>query len=136
MTVRDLFAAFPARRRFLRAPRIEAQQIGQSMRRFALAHPAVAFTLSFDGQLGTMTLEEAVDRFLCVDLVVHGWDLARASGQDDTIDPIEVEQAGQGVGHIDDSMLRQPGVLGPALEPPAGADAQTRLLAFLGRRAW
>ncbi|MGI8856620.1 MAG: DNA mismatch repair endonuclease MutL [Thermomicrobiales bacterium] len=49
VTVRDLFAAFPARRRFLRAPRVEAQQIGQSVRRFALAHPAVAFTLSFDG---------------------------------------------------------------------------------------
>ena len=49
VTVRDLFAAFPARRRFLRAPRVEAQQIGQNVRRFALAHPAVAFTLSFDG---------------------------------------------------------------------------------------
>jgi len=49
VTVRDLFAAFPARRRFLRTPRVEAQQIGQTVRRFALAHPAVAFTLAFDG---------------------------------------------------------------------------------------
>lgn len=49
VSVRDLFAAFPARRRFLRTPRVEAQQIGQTVRRFALAHPAVAFTLAFDG---------------------------------------------------------------------------------------
>ncbi|HEY7908192.1 MAG TPA: DNA mismatch repair endonuclease MutL [Thermomicrobiales bacterium] len=49
VTVRDLFAAFPARRRFLRTPRVEAQQIGQTVRRFALAHPAVTFTLAFDG---------------------------------------------------------------------------------------
>jgi len=49
VTVRDLFAAFPARRRFLRTPRVEAQQIGQTVRRFALAHPAVVFTLAFDG---------------------------------------------------------------------------------------
>ncbi len=55
VTVRDLFAAFPARRRFLRAPRVEAQQIGQSVRRFALAHPAVAFTLSFDGHTAFRT---------------------------------------------------------------------------------
>jgi hypothetical protein len=31
--------------------------------------------------------------------------------------------------------LRSEGVCGPALEPPADADEQTRLLAFLGRRA-
>ncbi|MHB8644507.1 MAG: DNA mismatch repair endonuclease MutL, partial [Thermomicrobiales bacterium] len=55
VTVRDLFAAFPARRRFLRAPRVEAQQIGQTVRRFALAHPAVAFTLAFDGHTAFRT---------------------------------------------------------------------------------
>ncbi len=65
VTVRDLFAAFPARRRFLRAPRVEAQQIGQTVRRFALAHPAVAFTLAFDGHTafrtpGNGTLADAI----------------------------------------------------------------------------
>jgi DNA mismatch repair protein MutL len=55
VTVRDLFAAFPARRRFLRTPRVEAQQIGQTVRRFALAHPAVAFTLAFDGHTAFRT---------------------------------------------------------------------------------
>lgn len=55
VTVRDLFAAFPARRRFLRTPRVEAQQISQTVRRFALAHPAVAFTLAFDGHTALRT---------------------------------------------------------------------------------
>jgi DNA mismatch repair protein MutL len=55
VTVRDVFAALPARRRFLRAPRVEAQQIGQTVRRFALAHPAVAFTLAFDGHTAFRT---------------------------------------------------------------------------------
>ena len=55
VTVRDLFASFPARRRFLRTPRVEAQQIGQLVRRFALAHPAVAFTLAFDGHTAFRT---------------------------------------------------------------------------------
>ncbi len=55
VTVRDLFASFPARRRFLRTPRVEAQQIGQLVRRFALAHPAVAFMLAFDGHTAIRT---------------------------------------------------------------------------------
>ncbi|MGH3980561.1 MAG: hypothetical protein ACRDRZ_16435 [Pseudonocardiaceae bacterium] len=32
-----------------------------------------------------------------------------------------------------DEMLRTPGVCGPKLDPPPGADEQARLLAFLGR---
>jgi DNA mismatch repair protein MutL len=55
ITVRDLFATIPARRRFLRTPRTEAQQIGQAVRRFALAHPGVAFTLAFDGHTAVST---------------------------------------------------------------------------------
>ena len=64
ITVRDLFATLPARRRFLRTPRVEAQQIGQTVRRFALARPEVGFALAFDGHTalrtpGTGALAEA-----------------------------------------------------------------------------
>ncbi len=64
ITVRDLFATLPARRRFLRTPRVEAQQIGQAVRRFALARPDVGFTLAFDSHTtlrtpGTGALAEA-----------------------------------------------------------------------------
>ena len=44
--------------------------------------------------LRPLHVRQAVDGFVCFDLVVHGWDLARATGQDDTIDPDEVERIG------------------------------------------
>jgi hypothetical protein len=33
-----------------------------------------------------------------------------------------------------DEQMRQPSAFGPKVEPPAGADEQTRLLCFLGRQ--
>ena len=45
----------------------------------------------YDGMLGRSTFGASVDGFVCFDLVVHGWDLARATGQDETIDPEDIE---------------------------------------------
>jgi DNA mismatch repair protein MutL len=39
VTVRNLFAHLPARRRFLRDPQVEAAEVGQVVGRFALATP-------------------------------------------------------------------------------------------------
>ena len=47
--VRDLFGATPARLKFLKSARAEAQTIGDIVRRLALAHPAVGFTLAGEG---------------------------------------------------------------------------------------
>ena len=61
-------------------------------------------TAEFDGFLGRTTFEAAVDRFLCVDQVVHGWDLARAAGLDERIatdDIACVQQAGRVVRRCD-----------------------------------
>jgi uncharacterized protein (TIGR03086 family) len=98
-----------------------------------LDDPELAVT-EFDGMMGRTTFETAVGRFLCTDLVVHGWDLARAAGLDDRIDPQDVERVQQVAASFGDAM-RSPQAFGPALDPPDGADDQTRLLAFLGRRA-
>jgi DNA mismatch repair protein MutL len=43
--VRDLFFATPARLKFLRGDQAEAQAVAEAVRRLALAHPQVAFTL-------------------------------------------------------------------------------------------
>lgn len=94
----------------------------------------VASTIRFDGFFGPTTFEEAVDRFLCVDLVVHRWDLATAAGLDASIPDIDIAFVEDGVAHLGDAM-RSRGAFGEAIEPPAGADDQTRLLAFLGRSA-
>ncbi len=87
----------------------------------------------FDGAMGRMTFESAVDRFLNFDLVVHGWDLARATGLDDHIGPNDVARVRAAAESFGDAM-RSPQAFGPALEPPPDADDQQRLLAFLGRR--
>lgn len=68
------------------------------------------------------------------DLAIHGWDLARAIGGDETIDPTYVAA-------IDERMrpfiadLKASGQYGDEVVPPDGADPQTRLLAMFGRVA-
>ena len=48
--VADLFFNTPARRKFLRTDKTEFQHIDELIRRLALAHPAVQFSLSHNGQ--------------------------------------------------------------------------------------
>jgi uncharacterized protein (TIGR03086 family) len=88
----------------------------------------------FDGMFGRTSFEHSVDRFLSTDLVVHGWDVAAATGQDTSIDPQEVDRVKTQVEEFGDK-IRSPGAFGPAVEPPEGASDQDRLLAYLGRRA-
>lgn len=94
-------------------------------------NPARA-ALEYDGFFGRTRLEATVDRFLGIDLLVHGWDIARATGQDETLPDAEVARVYADVVELGDS-LRAEGVCGPAVEVPADAPAQDRLLAFLGR---
>jgi len=97
-----------------------------------LDDPAVAGK-GFDGPMGPQTFEGAVGQFLCGDLVVHQWDLARATGQDETLDLDEVRGMHAALLPMDD-FIRSPGIFGPKIDPPAGADEQTALLCFLGRQ--
>ncbi|MFO1048554.1 MAG: DNA mismatch repair endonuclease MutL [Geminicoccaceae bacterium] len=48
--VRDLFFKVPARLKFLRADRTEAEAAAEAVRRLALARPELAFALAVDGQ--------------------------------------------------------------------------------------
>jgi uncharacterized protein (TIGR03086 family) len=114
------------------APR-EAWAIGRDAVQAALDEPAIA-TLEYHGAMGTGTFEQAVARFGFLDLVVHSWDLARAAGLDDRLDPVDVHATFELAKPMDE-MLRTPGVCGPKLDAPADADEQTKLLAFLGRSA-
>lgn len=111
-----------------------AAAFAESRRRVqaALDDPAVA-ELTFEGMFGRQTFAEAIDRFICFDLLVHGWDLARAAGLDGAMDPADVERLDEASRWFGDAM-RGPGAFGEAVAPPAGADHQTRVLAYLGRR--
>lgn len=70
---------------------------------------------------------------LFADHLVHTWDLARATGLDETLDPDVVHEMLVGMEPLDD-MLRASGQYGPKVEVPPGADEQTRLIAFTGRQ--
>jgi uncharacterized protein (TIGR03086 family) len=69
-------------------------------------------------------------RFL--DVLVHGWDLAVATGQDHALDP-ELMQACQQIIEPQLDAFRSAGALAPQVAVPADARAQTRFLALLGR---
>ena len=63
------------------------------------------------------------------------WSSRRRTGLDERLDPEEVQRLTE-VAPTFGEALRAPQVCGPALDPPPDADEQTKLLAFLGRRAW
>jgi uncharacterized protein (TIGR03086 family) len=65
--------------------------------------------------------------------VVHAWDLARATGQDDTIDPADVQWVSAMVERMGD-VMRSNKVIAEPLEPAPDASEQDRLLAALGRQ--
>ena len=130
----------PLGRQLSPAPSVDADPLGAFKAARAdveavLTDPVLAGT-AFEFFTGPTTVERFIDQVVSADMVWHGWDLARATGQDATIDPDEVRNALTSTTSIDEEVLRQPGVLGPALDPPADADDQTRLLAFMGRKAW
>lgn len=70
---------------------------------------------------------------LFADHVIHRWDLARAIGVDDTIDPEHAELVYKGSKPQEDQ-LKSTGAFGDKIETPDDADLQTKLLAVFGRR--
>jgi uncharacterized protein (TIGR03086 family) len=79
--------------------------------------------------------EMPLDNFLGVvtlDVIAHTWDLSKAIGHEVTLDPELVHFTFENVKPLDE-ILRQPNLFGPKVEPPAGADEQAELMAFLGR---
>lgn len=68
-----------------------------------------------------------------IDVLIHGWDLAIATGQDATLDTALVA-ACLAVVEPQAGLMQASGSYGSHVDAPAGADPQTRLLALLGRR--
>jgi uncharacterized protein (TIGR03086 family) len=69
-----------------------------------------------------------------VEAIVHGWDLAIATGQPATIEPELCEVAWHNAQLVDDN-LRGPGrAFGAAVPVPDSATPTERLVAWLGRR--
>ena len=85
------------------------------------------------GPFGPMPAEQVIGRLVANDVLVHTWDLARATGGDETLDQDAVAGAYSGLKPMD-AMIRQPGFFGPKIEAPEGSDLQTEFLSFLGRQ--
>jgi uncharacterized protein (TIGR03086 family) len=112
------------------------------------ADPAAAYAASATAAAGAFAAPGALDapcavsygpvpgsvyaahRF--VDVLIHGWDLAVATGQDAAIDGALVGACLKIV-EPEAEQLRASGMFGRAVAVPDHADPQTRLLAMLGR---
>jgi len=69
-------------------------------------------------------------RQLCADHLIHGWDLAAATGQDRSMEPDLVAEVGEWFAGKEAS-YRGFGAVGP--RPPSEGDPQSELLAGFGR---
>ncbi len=98
----------------------------------ALADPAQART-EIQGPFGPMAYEDLVGQLQCMDILIHTWDVARATGGDENVDA-EVAAASLAFLKPMDANLRAPGLFDPAVTPPPGADVVTQLMAFCGRK--
>ena len=68
-----------------------------------------------------------------VDVFIHGWDLAAATGQGTVLD-VDLLEACQKILEPQLEAFREAGAFGAEVDAPPGASAQTRFLARLGRR--
>ena len=86
-----------------------------------------------EGPMGPMPAVQMLGMFMLTDLLTHSWDIAKGAGIPVTLDAEVVAQATARLLPMD-AMIRRPGAFGPKVEAPEGADAQTALMAFLGRQ--
>lgn len=88
---------------------------------------------SFDfPHIGTMRLGQAINQIYVPDVFLHRWDLARATGLNEHLDESICAAMYEGMLPLD-QILRESGQYGPRVDVADDADAQTKLLAFIGR---
>jgi uncharacterized protein (TIGR03086 family) len=97
-----------------------------------LEDPATADRVLTNRHVGDVPLDRAIDRFYTADVFMHTWDLARATGQDDRLDPDFCTELLAGMRQLEEAM-RSSGQYGPRVGVPDDADPQTKLLGFIGR---
>jgi uncharacterized protein (TIGR03086 family) len=86
----------------------------------------------YDGYFGRTTIGATAAEFYGWDLVIHGGDVARATGQAWSVTDAEAEELLAGTEAWGDALYSE-GVCGPAIEVPEDASPTDRLLARLGR---
>lgn len=68
------------------------------------------------------------------DLLIHTWDLARAIGADEQLPAELVAVAYEALQQLPVEVIRAPGRFDAAIDVPADANMQTKMLSFAGRK--
>jgi uncharacterized protein (TIGR03086 family) len=101
-----------------------------------LDDPEIANRVEDCGPPGRLSFEAAVEMTTTPDVLIHTWDLARATGLDERLDPDEVRRELAELEAMPpeaDAAMRNSGHFGARVRVAHDADDQTRLLAFMGR---
>lgn len=88
----------------------------------------------YDGYFGPTTIGATLEQFYVWDMLVHRWDIATSAGLNAGLTDAELDRIEQGADNFGEG-LHMEGVCKAAVETPADADREVRLLARLGRRA-
>jgi len=99
----------------------------------ALEDPTALDGMVDSGPMTGMPRHQAIG-LATTDVLVHGWDLARAIGADDTLPEAAVEAVHMGLAQAPPELIRSPQLFGPAIDVPADASAQDKLIGFVGRQ--
>jgi len=97
-----------------------------------LDDPATADRVLANPHIGELPLDRAIDQFYTADVFMHTWDLARATGQDDRLDPDFCAVMFAGMEPMEE-VIRSSGQYGVRVPVKDDADAQTKMLGFIGR---
>lgn len=98
----------------------------------ALANEEIASKVVMS-PMGEVPFAKVVGGLLSSDTYFHTWDLARATAQDETLDPAACERVVVAMEPMD-AFLRGAGLFKDRIDVAADADPQTRMLAFGGRQ--
>lgn len=91
-----------------------------------------ADTVIETGFMGSLPLSQVIDRFYSFDLYAHAWDLARASGQEITLDEDYAQGAFEGMSAMGPA-LHASGEFGTPQPAADDAPPSQKLLALIGR---
>jgi uncharacterized protein (TIGR03086 family) len=97
-----------------------------------LADPAAAERTMQFGPAGEHSVPDAVDRFVTPDVLVHSWDLARATGQQVELDAEVATGTVMGFRALGDALAKS-GHFAPAVPMPNDAPVGDQLIALSGR---
>ena len=98
----------------------------------ALLGDPVAAALEYESLGALTTIADTIDRFLCFDLIVHRWDIARSAGSD-VIIPAEDVRAADALLDSMGRMFYDYGAGAPAVAVAHDASSQQKLLGRAGR---